>query len=168
MNRVRIIIVLALSMSVLHSNLAAQSGGPFEITESVLGAGGGTSSEGIFDVDATMGQPASGGPIGRGPFSVTSGFWNFTTLAPTAAHVSISGRVTDLSGIGVSQASLRLMTQEGEILYTRSSSFGSYRFEGVAIGQSVFIAVWHKAFVFEPRTLMVADEIAGLDFVAVR
>ena len=164
--RMRLLIICILTLSISFHPSFGQTGGPFEITESVLGPGGGNSSDGIFDVDATIGQPASGGPIGRDPFSVTSGFWNFTALVPTAAHVSISGRIVDPSGIGVSQASLRLMTQEGEILYTRSSSFGFYRFEGVAVGQSVFITVSHRQYVFQPRSMMITDEIVGLDFVA--
>jgi hypothetical protein len=146
----------------------AQSGGIFVITDSVVGPSGGSSSEDIFDVQGTAGQGVAGGPIGGDQFSVTSGFWNFTALAPTAAHVSISGRVTDVEGIGLQQASVSLRTQDGESMFTRTSTFGYYRFEGVAIGQSVFITVNHKRFIFEPRAIMVVDEIAGLDFVAVK
>ena len=158
--------ILLLVLATIASH--AQSGGPFEITDSVVGAGGGSSSEGIFDLDATVGQPAAGGAIGRDQFSVTSGFWNFTALAPTAAHVSISGRVTDVDGLGLQQASLSLRTQDGENLFTRTSTFGYYRFEGVMIGQSVFITVNHKRHIFEPRAIMIVDEIVGLDFVAVK
>jgi hypothetical protein len=164
--RMRLLIISIFTLASFPSSFG-QSGGPFEITESVVGTGGGSSSEGIFDVDATAGQPTLGDPIASNPFSVTSGFWNYTALAPTAAHVSISGRVVDSSGTGVPQASLRLMTQEGEVRYTRTSSFGYYRFEDVEIGQSVFMTVSHRVFVFEPRTLIIADEIVGLDFVAV-
>jgi hypothetical protein len=145
----------------------SQSGGPFEITESVVGAAGGPSSDGIFDLDGTAGQAAAGGAMAQNPFSVTSGFWNFTSLAPTAANVSVSGRVTNTDGLGLPQASLRLQTQDGEIFYTRTSSFGFYRFEGIAIGQSIFVTVSHRQYVFEPRSLMVGDEIVQLDFVAI-
>lgn len=159
--------VIAMLLFLFAVEIPAQSGGDFEITDSVIGSGGDALSAGIFEMDATLGQVASGGPVGQNPFSITSGFWNYTALAPTAAHVAISGRVVNAEGFAVQQASLRLMTQEGEIMYTRTSAFGSYRFENVMIGQSVFITVSHKQYVFEPRSFMVSDEIAGLDFVAV-
>ena len=146
--------------------VAAQSGGGFEITGTVIGAGGTTASNGNIELESTIGQSVAGDIIGNGPFAVTSGFWNFTPLAPTAAHVSISGRVLSSSGIPISSAELFLQLQNGEIYLARSSSFGYYLFEGIAAGQSVFITVEHKRFTFEPRTVMVADNVTELDFVA--
>lgn len=47
----------------------------------------------------------------------------------------------------------------------RSAVFGYYMFEGVIASQSVFITVEHKQFVFEPRTVLVSDNVTDLDFV---
>jgi hypothetical protein len=154
-------------LSALHtgSGVHAQTGGGFEITEAVVTAGGEKSSAGIFEVDATVGQPASGGPIGAGEFGITSGFWNFTSLAPTAAGVAISGRVLNPTGSGVLNAIVLLHTQDGELRTARSSSLGYYRFDDIQVGQSVFISVESKLFVYQPRAFFVVDELAGLDFI---
>ncbi len=55
----------------------AQSGGTFEITQSVIGGGGGQQSAGgMFSLDGTIGQPAAGGHLNGAGFSLSSGFWN--------------------------------------------------------------------------------------------
>ena len=153
----------AISFSVA---VAAQSGGMFEITGSVIAGGGTTASSGDIDLESTIGQPITGGVIANDPFAVTSGFWNFTPLVPTAAQVSISGRVLSSAGVAIPNAALFLQMQSGEIYLARSSPFGYYMFEGIAAGQSVFITVEHKHFTFEPRAIMVVDNVTDLDFVA--
>ena len=149
---------------VLGIAAVAQSGGGFEITEGVIAGGGGPVSNADISVDSTLAQPASGGPLNGAPFSVTSGFWTFTPLAPTAAQAVISGRVRSLDGNGINNAVLFLQTSLGDIYMTRSSSFGYYMFEGIEIGQTVFITVEHKQFAFEPRSVMVIDSVSDLDF----
>jgi hypothetical protein len=143
---------------------AAQSGNGFEITESVVATGGTSSAGGIFEVDSTLGQPVLGEPSGSGNISLTSGFWNFIPLAPTAAPVSISGRVMTPTGAGLFNAVLYLQTQDGEILATRSGSFGYYMFDGIEAGQTVFISVESKRYTYAPRTIHLADVVTDLDF----
>lgn len=143
----------------------AQSGGGFEITEAVVAGGGGSSTDGDTQLDATAGQAIATGPIGAGTFGLTSGFWNFTPLAPTAAHVSISGRVADPSGTGVANAVLYMHTQEGDLRVTRSSSFGYFQFADVAAGQVVLITVQARRYTYAPRTVMVADDVTDIEFV---
>ena len=157
-------LVLVVFASLSPDDGTAQSGGGFEITEAVIAAGGGSSSNGIFEVETTLAQAASGGPMNGAPFSVTSGFWTFTPLAPTAAQAVISGRVRNLDGTGINNAVLFLQTALGEIYMTRSSSFGYFMFEGIEIGQTVFITVEHKQFVFEPQSVTVNDSVSDLDF----
>ena len=142
----------------------AQSGNGFEITESVIATGGTSSSGGIFELDTTVGQPIEGGATGVGNFSLTSGFWNYNSLAPTAAPVSISGRVLTPTGGGLVNAVLYLQTQDGQFLVTRSGSFGYYMFEGIEAGQTVFVSVESKRYNYAPRTIHLADVVTDLDF----
>ena len=158
--------IITLAILSLAYSAIAQSGGGFEITEAVVAGGGSSSSSGDVGIDATLGQPIAGGAVGSGDFSITSGFWNFAALAPTAAQASISGRVLNASGTGVSNAALYVQTQDGELLIARSSSLGYYLFEGIEIGQTVFMTVEHKRFTFQPRTVTVADNVTDLDFIA--
>lgn len=145
--------------------LVAQSGGGFEITEAVVAGGGGSSSDGNTQLDVTAGQPIATGAIGAGTFGLTSGFWNYIPLAPTAAHVSISGRVADPAGTGVANAVLYMHTQDGDLRVTRSSSFGYFQFEDVAVGQAVLITVQARRYTYAPRTVMVSDDVTDIEFV---
>lgn len=144
--------------------IAAQ-GGVFELTEGVVAGSGGSTSDGNLQLDATAGQPIATGAISAEQFGLTTGFWNFTPLAPTEAQVSISGQVRTVDGIGISGAMLYLQTQTGDIYATRSASLGYYMFEGIMVGQSVFITVEHKRFTFEPRSVMLSDNVTDLDFL---
>ncbi len=157
--------LIAIGVAMTVSPVAAQSGGGFEITEAVVAGGGASASNGGTELDSTFGQPASGDALLGGSFAVTSGFWNYVPLVPTAAAVAISGRVATSSGAAVSNAVLFLQTQDGQIRIARSAAFGYFMFEEVIAGQSVFITVEHKNFVFEPRTVLVSDNVTDLDFV---
>ncbi|HEV8590991.1 MAG TPA: VCBS repeat-containing protein, partial [Pyrinomonadaceae bacterium] len=57
------------------TTVAAQSGGTFTITKSVIAGGGGHAAGGTFTIDGTIGQAVAGGPVTGGTFSVNSGFW---------------------------------------------------------------------------------------------
>jgi hypothetical protein len=153
-----------LAASALATRAPAQSGGTFEITQAVVASGGTSSSGGIFEVDSTTAQPVLGGATGWANFSITSGFWNYNALAPTAGHVSVSGRIVTPTGAGLVNATLYLQTHNGEILVTRSGSFGYYMFEDLEAGQTVFISVESKRYTYTPRTVIVADSITDLDF----
>ncbi len=87
-------------------------------------------------------------------------------LAPTAANVSVSGRVLAANGRGVSNAVVSLIGINGVSKTARTSSFGYYRFEDVRVGETYVISVDSKRYRFAPRTMNIADELADLDFVA--
>ena len=89
-------------------------------------------------------------------------------LAPTAANVSLSGRVLDSSGQGIARATLSLTDISGNTRIALSSPFGYYRFEDVQSGQVYVLSIEHKRYVFDPNThvLNVVDEITDLDFLA--
>ena len=150
-------------------SVQGQSGGSFAITESVIASGGGQqTSGGTFSLDGTVGQSAAGDVIARAPFAVTSGFWNFAPLAPTAAFVSVGGRVRTAAGQGIQNAVITLMSQNGSMRIVRSGSFGYYRFGGVTAGETYIVSISARRFTFAQPTIVVSvlDEIANLDFVA--
>lgn len=92
---------------------------------------------------------------------------NFTiALAPTAASVSISGRVLTAGGEdghGLANAIVYLTKASGETLMERTSSFGYYRFEDIAVGQTVSIAVVSKRYEFAPQIVNVTEELTELN-----
>ncbi|MBS1792210.1 MAG: carboxypeptidase regulatory-like domain-containing protein [Acidobacteria bacterium] len=86
--------------------------------------------------------------------------------APTAAGVTVAGRVALASGSGVPNAIVYLTAPDGPIRQTRTSSFGYFRFDDVAAGQTVVVSVQSKRGNFAPQVLSLADSITDLSFVA--
>jgi hypothetical protein len=64
-----------LSLCLCVSAVAAQSGGSFTITKSVIAGGGGRATGGIFTLDGTIGQPIAGTQSAGATFTLISGFW---------------------------------------------------------------------------------------------
>src|SRR6185369_11572717 len=89
-----------------------------------------------------------------------------TLLAPTAANVSVAGRVADQEGSAVSNAVVTISSGDGTSRSTRTNSFGYFSFDGVTVGETYIVSVRAKAYQFTPRVISVMDEIASLDFVA--
>jgi hypothetical protein len=85
-------------------------------------------------------------------------------LAPTAANASVSGRVLDSNGRGISNARVSLQNQQGDVLWAVTNPFGYYSFTSVEVGRTYFVSVAHKQYTFEPRTISLSDDITGLDF----
>jgi hypothetical protein len=94
-------------------------------------------------------------------------FFTFAQLVtPTAANVSISGRVLTADGRGIRSTVVVLADSEGNSRTATTSSFGYYRFDDVPAGGTYVLSVSSKRYQFEPRVVNVQDEIANLDFIA--
>lgn len=91
-------------------------------------------------------------------------------IAPTAAGVSISGRVVDTSGRGVLGITLTLMDpQGGPARYARSNVFGYYSFDDVPVNHTyVVIAKSTRQWAIQNNVRAVSpnDDIAELNFIA--
>jgi adhesin HecA-like repeat protein len=85
-------------------------------------------------------------------------------LAPTAASVSIAGRVANQQGTGVSGARVSLTDLKGQTRMALTNGFGYYSFQDVMVGETYLVSVLSKRFAFAPRTIIVRDELTGLDF----
>ena len=84
-------------------------------------------------------------------------------LAPTAAPVSIAGRITTRDGRGISGATVSMMDQNGVAFSVRTDSLGFYRFESVPGGQSYVLVVKSEAFSFNPRVLTAYADVSGVN-----
>lgn len=89
-------------------------------------------------------------------------------LPPTAANVSVEGRVVSPTGNGVRNATLILTEADGTQHTAVTGSFGYYRFARIEVGQTVVVGVISKRFAFNPssRVVSLSDSVADLDFVA--
>lgn len=152
-------------LSATHMN--GQSGGPYSIERSVITSGGGSSSGGAFEVNGTVAQPITGGPSFRTPYLLYGGFWTPQT-APTAAPVTITGRVKTSADRGIRGAVVTLTSGKGHVASTATSTFGYYRFQNLEAGETYILTVAAPRYVFAtPSALVTAnDNIENLDFVA--
>ena len=146
-------------------SVSAQSGGTFTITQSVVASGGGQSSGGTFNATGTSGQSVAGTSSTGGTFNTSGGFWH-AALAPTAAGVSVTGRVLTPDGRGLRNATVSMTDQQGVPRYARTSSFGYYRFEDVIVGGTYILAVTSKRYQFASQVVNVTDDLTDVDFVA--
>ena len=88
------------------------------------------------------------------------------TLTPTAAGVSLSGRILTSNGSGLRNAIISLTDSQGTSRNITTGAFGYYRFDEVAVGETYVISVASKRFSFASRIVNVVDELNDLDFVA--
>ena len=151
----------------LSVSASAQSGGQFSITQSVIANGGASSASGQFGITGTIAQTNAGDNSTGGQFSVKSGFWQ-SFLAPTAALVSVSGRVTTANGFGIANVRVSMTNQTGETQTAVSNSFGNFRFLEVRAGEIYVLTVHSRRYQFSvpSQVLSVTDNVNDLVFIA--
>lgn len=162
------LLIFSTLLILVSANVFGQSGGTFAITESVVAGGGGQNSAGgTVSLDGTFGQSIAGNALSNAPFAVTSGFWNFTPLAPSAATASVGGRILAANGIGIRNVIISLTDiSGGESRLVRSSSFGYYQFDEIPVGETYILTVRSKRFVFAPQVVSVFEDLTELNFIA--
>ena len=89
-------------------------------------------------------------------------------LAPTAAPVGISGRVSGIGGRGLSNVFVTLTSTEGTSWTARTNNFGNFRFESIPSGATYILAAKAKGVTFanNPRPINVNDDLFDVDFIA--
>lgn len=100
-------------------------------------------------------------PRSASPFAIVN-------LAPTAADVTVSGRVVSASGRGIANASISLTDVKGNVRRVLTSTFGYYRFDDVRAGESYILSVQSKRFQFAKpsRVINVTDYLTDENFTA--
>lgn len=93
---------------------------------------------------------------------------SLNAFVPTAAGVSVGGRVLDSNGNGLARQIVGLTDGAGSTRTTVTNSFGGYRFDEVRVGETYIVTVVSKKFLFtdSPRAISVQDELTAVDFMA--
>lgn len=91
---------------------------------------------------------------------------NFTISSPTAAGVSVAGRVLTTDGFGLRNATVTITDSEGVERRALTSSFGYFNFEDIPAGATYIISVTSKRHQFAPQAVTVTDNIADLNITA--
>ena len=85
-------------------------------------------------------------------------------LAPTAAAVSISGRVLTPEGRGLMNARVILTDSNGNVRSAATSAFGYFRLADVEAGTTVVLSVSSKRYSFAPQVVSVTEDLTGINF----
>jgi hypothetical protein len=89
-----------------------------------------------------------------------------TPMAPTAAIVSVVGRIITAEGKGIARASVNLTDSNGQTLTTVSDLFGYYGFEAMAVGETYVFSVSSKDYLFTPQVINLNEDLSDLNFIA--
>lgn len=81
-----------------------------------------------------------------------------------ASSVSVGGRVITPGGSGLRNAVVSLTDPQGVRRTVLTSAFGFYKFENVAPGIQYLVSVTSKRFRFDQQSLLISENITGLDF----
>jgi alpha-tubulin suppressor-like RCC1 family protein len=108
--------------------------------------------------------PAQVTPAGTGNSIIAAGYFHSFAAQQSAASVSVSGRVLTASGSGAARAHITLTAQSGATRTATANTFGYYRFDAVAVGETYTFNVFAKQYQFMPRVLTVTQETGNLNF----
>ncbi len=89
---------------------------------------------------------------------------NFSIASPTAARVSVAGRVVNAQGSAVSRALVTLTDTGGNRRSFTTGTFGYFHFDQLEAGQTFVISVFAKNYQFTPQVLSVNEDITDLIF----
>jgi Domain of unknown function (DUF4214) len=134
--------------------LSAQSGGSFQITNSVVAAGGGDSKDVVnnrFGQQSTVGEHAAGTLLQNPPYSQIAGFWaGPVTVSPTASSASISGRILTSDGSPLGGATINLGGPHTTEAITDANGF--YSFADLEVGGFYIITPARANYSFSPSS----------------
>lgn len=89
-----------------------------------------------------------------------------STAAPTAAGVSVSGRILTPSGRGVAGANVSITGTNGTTRTVVTNRLGFYCLDDIDVGKVYVVSVVSSRYRFTPRQLMLNDALGDIDFVA--
>jgi predicted flavoprotein YhiN len=168
---IRFIVTAAIAVAPLAAVAQVAGNPPYTLEQSVVAAGGGTSSGGagnVYKIEGTIGQPVAGTSSTNAPFNVRSGFLTTAPFAPTAALANISGRILTADGRGIRNVSITMTGASGAQRMAFSSSFGYFTFENVPVGEVYILTVRAKQFQFSQNTqaILLSEDLTDINFIA--
>ena len=94
----------------------------------------------------------------------------FRLFSPTAAPVSVGGRILNSNGSAIRGAVIELIEEDGTPHRATSNGFGYYTFSQIDVGQNVMLYVSSKQYLFpgSPRSVLLTDELTDMTFIGHR
>lgn len=163
------LLTLAFLVSATCAESQVASNPPYTLDQSVIAGGGGTSSSAgnTYSITGAIGQSVTDASS-NSPYSIKSGFFTAAApLAPTAAMVSVSGRVLTNEGRGIRNVILILTDSNGYFKTATTTAFGYYSFADVVAGETYIITARGKRFIFsqQSQVVNVTDDATDINFI---
>ena len=152
------LVILCLCAAAFAHNADAQiaGGGNYTLTQTSIASGGasgaGASTSGNYSIEGTIGQAAAGTNQQNASYKFQPGFWTAQAFAPTAAEVTVGGRVLTADGRGIRNVLVKMVKSNGESRTAVSSAFGYFRFTEVAAGETCVFSISAKRYTFSQPT----------------
>jgi 6-phosphogluconolactonase (cycloisomerase 2 family) len=120
-----------------------------------------------FRIDGETGTPTFDNIQPRNALNDSVGYLTGMDYFPViGALVSVSGRVTNAMGGGLSHAAVRITDSNGISKTVYTSAFGYYWLDNVRADEDYSMRVSAKRHRFTPIELFVPDDLTGIDFIA--
>jgi hypothetical protein len=140
------------------------SGTLYNLTFTVIGAANQTSSLTFVNpADSTNTLMFNNGTPSA---STTSG--QFIVTGPTAASVSVTGRVTNNQGRGIGNVLITMTDSAGNQRQAQTTSFGYYKFDSVAAGETITLTAKARRVKFVQSSIVrtTNQSVSDADFVS--
>jgi hypothetical protein len=100
----------------------------------------------------------------------TGGILTVSGAPPTAASVTVAGRVTNNQGRGIGNVQITLTDSQGNRRTTQTTSFGYYRFNDIGAGETVTLTARSKRYEFNQSSIVrtMNESVSDADFVSNR
>lgn len=85
--------------------------------------------------------------------------------APTAATITISGRVLTSDKRGLMNATVVLIRTDGTIRYARTTAFGYFRFTELEASNTFIISINSKPYLFAPQIITATEDLTDVIFI---
>jgi autotransporter-associated beta strand protein len=135
------------------------------LTNTMADTFGGQNPNGVWTLYVRNDAGAGLGAVS--PISLSG--WGIQFILPTAAPISVSGRVRTVQGEGIRGATVTLMGGGlPQPMVVRTGTFGSYTFDGLRPGTTYVVSVASGRYSFPSpvRSVTLIDSLAGMDFVS--
>ena len=103
-------------------------------------------------------------PVNNAGSTSIGAFFLGATDGPTAAGVTVAGRVLTTDGRGLTNALVSITAPDGSVRTAISGRMGTFNFSEVEAGQSYVITVSSRRYSFSPRVLTISDNVSDVDF----
>lgn len=87
---------------------------------------------------------------------------------PTAAAVTVRGRVLSPFGRGVSRARVLMTDSTGQTRTVMTNPFGFYTFGNIEVGDTYILEVRDKRYTYTPQAISLTEEATDVNFTAQR